>query len=273
MITVRFNMAGCLAFPAACFLCKTMSNPPTALIGGITGGIGRTLGQQLSNSGWNIAGYARNEARLAELAATHADWLLAPVDATRRQAIDHVVQATTGRHGRIDAYFHCIGSILLKPAHLTKPEEWTQTLELNLTSAFLALQAVLGPMQIQGGGCILFVSSVAAQIGLPNHEAIAAAKGGLDALVRSAAATYAPKNIRVNAVAPGLVDTPLAAMLLGSDTARQVSEKMHPLGRVGRPANIASLLAWLATPDADWVTGQVWSVDGGMAGLRAKPKI
>lgn len=250
-----------------------MSNPTTALIGGITGGIGQTLAQQLTASGWNIAGFARNEARLSKLATTHSDWLLESVDATQRPAIDRVVHATTGRFGRIDAYFHCIGSIILKPAHLTKPEEWSHTLELNLTSAFLALQAVLGPMQIQGGGCILFVSSVAAQIGLPNHEAIAAAKGGLDALVRSAAATYAPKNIRVNAVAPGLVDTPLAATLLGSDTARQVSEKMHPLGRVGRPANIASLLAWLATPDADWVTGQVWSVDGGMADLRGKPKI
>lgn len=250
-----------------------MSNPPTALIGGITGGIGRTLAQQLSDSGWSIAGYARNEPRLSDLAGAHPDWLLQAADATQRPALDGVVQATLERFGRLDAYFHCIGSILIKPAHLTHAEEWGRTLELNLTSAFYALQAVLVPMQTQGNGTVLFISSVAAQTGLPNHEAIAAAKGGLDALVRSAAATYAPKNIRVNAVAPGLVDTPLAAPLLASDSARQLAEKMHPLGPVGQPANIASLLAWLASPEADWVTGQVWSVDGGMAHLRGKPKV
>ncbi len=250
-----------------------MSNSSTALIGGISGGIGSELARRLAATGWHVAGYARDEARLAPLQAAQPDWLLQTADATQRPALEGVVQATVQRFGRVDAYCHCIGSILIKPAHLTRAEEWSRTLEHNLTSAFYALQAVLGPMQAQGGGSVLFISSVAAQTGLPNHEAIAAAKGGLDALVRSAAATYAPKNIRINAVAPGLVDTPLAAPLLASEAARQLSEKMHPLGRIGQPANIASLLAWLASPDADWVTGQVWSVDGGMAHVRGKPRV
>jgi NAD(P)-dependent dehydrogenase (short-subunit alcohol dehydrogenase family) len=77
----------------------------------------------------------------------------------------------------------------------------------------------------------------------------------------------------VNAVAPGLVDTPLSAPMLSSEAGRQLSEKMHPLGRVGRPGNVGSLIAWLASDDADWVTGQVWSVDGGMAHVRPKPKV
>jgi len=77
----------------------------------------------------------------------------------------------------------------------------------------------------------------------------------------------------VNAVAPGLVDTPLSAPLLGSEQARAFSEKMHPLGQIGRPANVSSLIAWLLSEDADWVTGQVWSVDGGMAHLRPRPKV
>ncbi len=250
-----------------------MSTSSTALIGGITGGIGQTLAAILADRGWNIAGYARTESSLHALAATRPGWLLQPADARHRPALESITQAVTERFGRIDAYFHCIGSILLKPAHLTTTPEWSHTLEANLTSAFYALQAVLTPMQAQGGGAILFVSSAAAQTGLPNHEAIAAAKGGLDALVRSAAATYAPRNIRVNAVAPGLVDTPLAAPLLGSEAARLASGKLHPLGRVGRPENIASLLAWLASPEADWVTGQIWSVDGGLAHVRGKPKV
>jgi NAD(P)-dependent dehydrogenase (short-subunit alcohol dehydrogenase family) len=128
-------------------------------------------------------------------------------------------------------------------------------------------------MQAQSRGSIVFVSSVAAQAGVPGHEAIAAAKGGINGLVLAAAASYAPKSIRVNAVAPGLVDTPLAAGLLGSEQARQFSEKMHPLGKIGRAANVGSLIAWLVSPEADWVTGQIWSVDGGMAHVRPKPKM
>ncbi len=193
-------------------------------------------------------------------------------DATDAAQVGAVVGEVQSHFGRIDAYVHAIGSIVLKPAHLTKTEEWAQTLDLNLNSAFYALRAVLGPMQAQGSGSIIYVSSVAAKVGLPNHEAIAAAKGGLDGLVLAAAATYAPRNIRVNAVAPGLVDTPLAAGMLGSDAARALSERMHPLGRIGRPGNIGSLIAWLVSPEADWVTGQIWSVDGGMATVRSKPK-
>jgi NAD(P)-dependent dehydrogenase (short-subunit alcohol dehydrogenase family) len=87
--------------------------------------------------------------------------------------------------------------------------------------------------------------------------------------VRAAAASYASRNIRINAVAPGLVDTPLAAGLLGNPAARAFSEKMHPLGRVGTPANIASAIAYLLSPDADWVTGQVWGIDGGLGTVYA----
>ncbi len=163
--------------------------------------------------------------------------------------------------------------MLLKSAHLTKLEEWHRTLDVNLNSAFYGLRAAVGPMQTQNGGSIVLVSSVAAQTGLPSHEAIAAAKGGIDGLVRAAAASYAARQIRVNAVAPGLVDRPLAAPLLGSEQARAMSEELHPLGKIGRPANITSLIAWLLSADADWVTGQVWSVDGGMAHVRPRPKV
>ena len=115
------------------------------------------------------------------------------------------------------------------------------------------------------------VSSAAASIGLPNHEAIAAAKAGVSGLMRSAAATYAPYGLRVNAVAPGLVDTPLSQAITANDLARKASVAMHPLGRLGTPDDIAAAVCWLLGPHSAWVTGQVIGVDGGLATL--KPRV
>jgi len=245
---------------------------PVALIAGITGGIGSDVARRLVASGWTVSGYARDTARLDALAADLPSLDTHTADATRPDDVSRVVRDTVARHGRIDAYVHAVGSIFLRNAHLTSLEDWTRVIEVNLTSAFLGVKAALGPMQTQGGGAIVLLSSAAAQAGLPGHEAIAAAKSGINGLVLSAAATYASRGIRINAVAPGLVDTPLAAPLLASEQARQFSDKMHPLGRVGRPADVGSLISWLVSEDGSWTTGQIWSVDGGLAHLRPRPK-
>lgn len=120
------------------------------------------------------------------------------------------------------------------------------------------------------GGSVVLVSSAAAEVGLANHEAIAAAKGGVAALARAAAATYAASNIRVNAVAPGLVETPLTERITRSPAARQSSEQMHALRRLGTPDDVASLIAWLLDPGNAWVTGQVIGIDGGLARVRSR---
>jgi NAD(P)-dependent dehydrogenase (short-subunit alcohol dehydrogenase family) len=109
----------------------------------------------------------------------------------------------------------------------------------------------------------VFASSVVARIGVANHEAIAAAKGGLEAMVRSAAATYASRGVRVNAVAPGLVETPLAAAMTAPGPGRDASLRLHPLGRLGQPADIASALELLV--ENPWLTGQILAVDGGLS--------
>jgi NAD(P)-dependent dehydrogenase (short-subunit alcohol dehydrogenase family) len=271
---------GRLAFSGILFRIACMSSQlssaafaPVVLIGGVTGGIGSALARQLVAAGASVAGYGRSVEKLAALQAELPSLFTLTVEATQPADVEAAVAATVAHFGRLDAYVHTVGSILIKPAHQTRPEEWLRVLDLNLNSAFYGLRAALGPMQAQNSGSIVLVSSVAAQAGLPAHEAIAAAKGGIDGLVRAAAASYAPRNIRVNAVAPGLVDTPLAAPLLASEQARTFSEKMHPLGRIGRPEQVASLIAWLLTPDADWVTGQIYSIDGGLAHLRPRPKV
>ncbi len=248
------------------------STAPVALVGGVSGGIGRATAARLTAAGWQVTGYARDRDRLDALAAEQPKLHLFTADATRPDEAQHAVEETVQRFGRLDAYVHAVGSILLKPAHLTTPEEFQEVLATNLTSAFLTLRAAVGPMRRQRSGAVVLVGSVAGQVGLPNHEAIAAAKAGVAGLAVSAAASYANQGIRVNVVAPGTVETPLSARITGSPEARRITEAMHPLGRIGQPGEVASLIAWLVSADAGWITGQVWSADGGMAAVIPRQK-
>ncbi len=237
------------------------------IIGGITGGIGSNLASQLHSSGATVSGFARNPETTQ---GPHGS--IAPCDATDPSQLEAYFDAIIAEQGPIDGYAHALGSIFIKPAHLTSPEDWHLTLQQNLTSAFYALRALTKRMQSAGKGSLVFFSSVAAQTGISNHEAIAAAKGGLEAMVRSAAATYASRGLRINAIAPTLTDTPLAKPLLGSEQMRQHSCKMHPLGQIGDASDIASLAAWLLSDSAKMVTGQTYVVDGGLASTVAKTR-
>ena len=171
--------------------------------------------------------------------------------------------------GTLQGATNLVGSILLKPATSTSDAEFDETFTLNAKTAFYVLRAAAKAMQNTGGSIVL-ASTVAATIGLANHEAIAAAKGAVNGLVLSAAATYAPRNIRVNAVAPGLVKTPLASRITSNEMAMKASIAMHPLGRVGEPDDVAACIAWLLDPATTWVTGQIIGIDGGLGSVRAK---
>jgi NAD(P)-dependent dehydrogenase (short-subunit alcohol dehydrogenase family) len=119
-----------------------------------------------------------------------------------------------------------------------------------------------------GRGAAVFASSVVARIGVANHEAIAAAKGGVEALVRSAAATYAAQGVRVNAVAPGMTDTPMTAGLLNLPAMRAGAGRQYPLGGLQQPDDVAAVMDWLLSADAARLTGQVIAVDGGFTTVR-----
>lgn len=243
------------------------------VIGGISGGIGSTLAASLHAEGCQISGFARSTDKLQALADKLPGAKTQALDATNPEEVDAFIAEVAQANGRIDAYVHSIGSILIKPAHLTTPESWAHTLHTNLSSAFYALSAVAKHMQKQpDGGTILFFSTAAAQTGIANHEAIAAAKGGIEAMVRSAAATYAPRSIRVNAIAPSLTDTPLAKPIISSEKALEISKKMHPLGDIAHTGDVSSLAHWLLSEQARFVTGQVFVIDGGLSTVVPKPR-
>ena len=245
---------------------------PVHLILGATGGIGSTLARQLHGRGARLMLAARNATALDALGSElGASTVL--IDATIPADIERAVETTAQTLGRIDGAANCVGSLLLKPAHLTKPEEFDDVLSVNLRSAFSLVRSATRTMMNNtepSGGSIVLVASAAARIGLANHEAIAAAKGGVISLTLSAAASYAAKQVRVNCVAPGLVRTPLTARLTGSATGEQSSLAMHALGRLGEPRDVANAIAFLLDPENSWVTGQTLGVDGGLGTLRSR---
>ncbi len=233
---------------------------------GASGGIGSILSRQLCTKGYRLVLGGRNPESLAMLAAelgAHAT----SVDASKFDQVESVFKEAVEMFGRVDGVANCAGSLLLKPAHLTSETEFDETIASNLKSAFAVVRA--GAKAMMGtGGSIVLVSSVAGRFGLPNHEAIAAAKAGVAGLTISAAASYARQKIRVNCVAPGLVKTPMTKRLTSSDAAVKASAAMHPLGRIGEPSDVASAIAWFLDPAQSWVTGQVLGVDGGMGSVR-----
>lgn len=189
------------------------------------------------------------------------------LDATDFDAVDQVWADA----GPFDGVVNCAGSLLLKPAHLTSRDAYDEVIAASLTTAFATVRAA--GKHLRQGGSVVLVSSAAAMDGYANHEAIAAAKAGIIGLTLSAAATYAGQNVRVNAVAPGLVQTDLTRGLTESAQARAVSEAMHALGRLGRPEDVARAIAFLLDPANDWITGQVLAVDGGLSRVRPRQRV
>lgn len=188
------------------------------------------------------------------------------LDATDFDAVDRIFKQA----GEIDGVVNCSGSLLLRSAHGTSKEQYLSVINASLTTSFATLRSA-GKHMIKGGAVVL-ISSAAAMQGLSSHEAIAAAKAGVIGLTLSAAATYAGQNLRVNAVAPGLIETSLTAGLIANQTSRKFSEAMHALGRLGKPADVARAIVFLLDPDNSWITGQVLAVDGGLSSVRPRIK-
>ncbi|RUR07835.1 SDR family NAD(P)-dependent oxidoreductase [Legionella sp. km772] len=220
--------------------------------------IGRLLVDSLKNRGDEILTTAQSSDKIKP------DFIL---DASDFSAVETVFEQA----GTLDGVVNCAGSLLLKNAHTTSFDEFQKTVNASLTTAFAIVRAAGKTMN--KGGSVVLISSAAALTGLPNHEAIAAAKAGIIGLARSAAATYAAANLRFNVVAPGLVESPLTETLIKNPLAAKASIAMHALGRIGQPHDIVQAILFFLNPENSWVTGQVLAIDGGLSSVRPKLKV
>lgn len=236
-----------------------------AIVFGATGAVGSALAERLVDRGGRVLLAGRSAERL-EMLGDHLGAPTAEVEARDAESIDAVYERAIELFGSVDAVANCMGSLLLKPAHATTIEEWDDVLAVNLSSSFRIVSEA-GRTMRKSGGSIVLVSSAAARIGMPNHEAIAAAKAGIQGLARSAAATYAARGIRVNVVAPGLIRSEMTRSIWDNEAQADASLAMHALGRLGEPGDVAACIVWLLGAESAWMTGQVIGVDGGLSRL------
>ena len=168
---------------------------------------------------------------------------------------------------QLDGLIYCPGSINLLPFKRIKPAAFMADYELQVLGAIKAIQQVLPALKKVPQASIVLFSTVAVQSGFNFHAQVAVSKGAIEGLTKALAAELAP-NVRVNAIAPSLTDTPLAAKLLNTDQKKEANAQRHPLKRIGSAEDIANTAAFLLSEKASWITGQIMHVDGGMSAIK-----
>jgi 3-oxoacyl-[acyl-carrier protein] reductase len=236
-----------------------------AFVTGASRGIGRAIATRLSSCGAVVVAAARGDNAQGTVEAIRSAGGQAEavaLDVTDVAAAEAAIAQAIGRHGRIDILVNNAGITRDQLMLRMKREDWEAVLATNLTSAYTLTQAVLKPMIRQRSGRIICISSVVGQRGNPGQANYAASKAGLIGFAKSVALEVASRNITVNVVAPGMIETDMTNAIAGK--AREALVDRIPLGRLGAPDEVASAVCFLASDDAAYITGQVLAVNGGM---------
>jgi NAD(P)-dependent dehydrogenase (short-subunit alcohol dehydrogenase family) len=239
-----------------------------SLVTGGARGIGLGIASALAGAGSEVMIASRTEAQLKAAAASIGDAGGRSVgtfcaDVSDLSAHAAMVEATLARFGRIDVLVNNAGSNIRKPFLEVGEADYDTIMQIQLKSVFFLSQRVAQIMKAAGGGKIINVSSLTSQIGIPNISIYGAAKGGVFALTKSLAVELAPDHINVNAVAPGYVRTAMTEAAFTDPKRLEWMLSRIPLGRFGRPEDIGNAVLYLASPAADYLTGEVIVIDGG----------
>lgn len=256
----------------------------TAIVTGAAQGIGRACAERLAREGARVilgdVNVAEAEAAAAAIRADGGAATAIACDVSKKRDVDALVAATVKAYGAIDLLVNNAGVVDDSPFLDLPEEELDRVLSINLKGAFLAGQATARQMARQresmperAPGAIVNMSSVNAWFGLPDHVAYSMSKGGIMQLTKAMAISLAPLGIRVNAVGPGTIDTPLIKDVVKDEAFQKKVLSRTPLGRYGAPSEIAAIVAWLLSEEASYVTGTTVYADGGRMPLNYVMKV
>ena len=237
----------------------------TAIVTGASRGIGRAIAHTLASRGAVVVAAARGEnaaGTVAEIREAGRQGEVGSVDVTDASSVDALVAGVLERHGRIDILVNNAGIARDQLMLRMKRDDWDQVLSTNLTSAFTCVQAVLRPMVKQRSGRIVSISSVVGQMGNAGQANYAASKAGLIGFSKALAREVASRNITVNVVTPGLIETDMTKAI--TEKAQADWTSAIPLGRLGTVDDVAAAVCFLASDEAAYITGQILAVNGGM---------
>jgi len=237
----------------------------TVLVTGASSGIGRAIAKRCADEGASVLATGRDEARLAELAREQPAIAVYAADLTAEDSADACVGVAVSRFGRLDGVVHAAGIVRRREdIRETADHLWSMMRDANLDATFRIARACLRQMVPQHSGSIVLVSSQLAHVAAPGYVSYCTAKGGVEGLVRALAVDFGPSGIRVNALAPGVVHTPMAYVDRPDfdDQIEAIAARL-PLRRIGQPADMAGPAVFLLSNDSAWITGQSLIVDGG----------
>jgi NAD(P)-dependent dehydrogenase (short-subunit alcohol dehydrogenase family) len=237
-----------------------------ALVTGAGSGIGQATALRLAGEGARVAcadvAGDRAEATAKVVGERGGEAIAFAVDVRDSPACERMVAAALARFGRLTTLVNAAGVRQRGADRMSPPDEWQRVLDVNLGGTYFASYAALPALSEAGGGAIVNIASIYGLVGGSLSPAYAASKGGVANLTRQLALQCAPA-VRVNCVCPGVIETPMTADILADPTWRETALRKHPLGRFGRPEDVAAAIVWLASDEAAFVTGVALPVDGG----------